>query len=310
MGATKLETSPKGTVFVIDDDEDMLALLNLKIKGMGFNVVTEKNSQAALKYLQENSTSIDLILIDLNMPNLNGIEFVQIMKKKAELKFIPAIMLTASENEDDIKKGISVGVFYFANKKMSKSLLEPIILSAYKESQRHKTISDEIKKHHTSFILMNEATFSIKTLDEGENLAYFLANCFPDPSTVASGLYELFTNSIEHGNLGIGFEKKASLIKNNTWKNYINERLKLPEYRNKSVYVHFLRQENGCYVRIRDEGKGFPWSDYLHLNPSRANSSHGRGIAHAFNICFDEMNYNDAGNEVIVFIDNDAEIDW
>ena len=62
-----------------------------------------KNGEEALILLEEDRTNLpDIILLDLNMPKINGIEFLKILKKESYLKHIPTIILTTSSNEKDL----------------------------------------------------------------------------------------------------------------------------------------------------------------------------------------------------------------
>ena len=71
-----------------------------------------KNGEEALILLEEDRTNLpDIILLDLNMPKINGNEFLKILKKESYLKHIPTIILTTSSNEKDLlecyREGIS-----------------------------------------------------------------------------------------------------------------------------------------------------------------------------------------------------------
>ena len=71
-----------------------------------------KNGEEALILLEEDRTNLpDIILLDLNMPKINGIEFLKILKKESYLKHIPTVILTTSSNEKDLlecyREGIS-----------------------------------------------------------------------------------------------------------------------------------------------------------------------------------------------------------
>jgi anti-sigma regulatory factor (Ser/Thr protein kinase) len=64
------------------------------------------------------------------------------------------------------------------------------------------------------------------------------------------------------------------------------------------VRVHFTKSASDCFLRIEDEGDGFNWREYLQVDTARATHNHGRGIAMANMISFDELRYNDRGNQV------------
>jgi hypothetical protein len=84
----------------------------------------------------------------------------------------------------------------------------------------------------------------------------------------------------------------------------------LPEHMGKNVEVLFRKKEEGFSIKIIDSGNGFEWKNYLHVDPSRALDSHGRGIAQANYISFDRLAYNDMGNEVTCFVNKEETLEW
>ncbi|PKH51535.1 response regulator [Tenacibaculum sp. Bg11-29] len=69
-----------------------------------------KNGEEALEVLEEKSSLPDLILLDLNMPKINGIEFLAILKNNDDLKHIPTVILTTSDNQKDLEECYRIGV--------------------------------------------------------------------------------------------------------------------------------------------------------------------------------------------------------
>jgi CheY-like chemotaxis protein len=74
-----------------------ISLLKLK-----HTIHEAKNGEEALVYLEDRANIPDIILLDLNMPKINGIEFLRIIKKDEDLKHIPTIILTTSSNQKDL----------------------------------------------------------------------------------------------------------------------------------------------------------------------------------------------------------------
>jgi len=68
------------------------------------------------------------------------------------------------------------------------------------------------------------------------------------------------------------------------------------------VYVRYERSEEKLRLLIRDEGKGFDPQPYMQLDPDRLTHNHGRGIAMANMVSFDEIEYRGGGNEVLCTI--------
>ena len=104
--------SMKPILLVEDDNADLLiikrALKELDIKN---ELITTNNGEEALEFLRaETSKKPCIILLDLNMPKMNGIEFLKIIKNDENLKEIPVIALTTSQNSDDISECFKLGI--------------------------------------------------------------------------------------------------------------------------------------------------------------------------------------------------------
>ena len=69
-----------------------------------------KNGEEGLKFLEDKSNIPDIILLDLNMPKINGIEFLRIIKADDNLKHIPTIILTTSSNQKDLLECYRTGM--------------------------------------------------------------------------------------------------------------------------------------------------------------------------------------------------------
>ena len=82
-----------------------ITLLNLNHK-----VIEAKNAEEALLLLQNSSIIPDIILLDLNMPKISGIEFLSVLKRCKKLSYIPTIILTTSNNQKDILECYRLGI--------------------------------------------------------------------------------------------------------------------------------------------------------------------------------------------------------
>jgi CheY-like chemotaxis protein len=69
-----------------------------------------KNGEDALKELRDSSKLPDIVLLDLNMPRMNGLEFLKILKEDEVLKYLPTIVLTTSQNQADLLEAYRIGI--------------------------------------------------------------------------------------------------------------------------------------------------------------------------------------------------------
>ena len=99
-------------IMLIEDDIIEIMKLNRAFSTLKLRhkIIEANNGEEALKLLLEKDNLPDLILLDLNMPRMNGIEFLSILKSDDNLKYIPTIILTTSSNNRDLLKCFEIGV--------------------------------------------------------------------------------------------------------------------------------------------------------------------------------------------------------
>ena len=99
------------TILLIEDDAIEILKFNrslIKLREV-HELIEAHNGENALDILAENS-QIDLILLDLNMPKMNGFEFLKQLRTDPNLKYIPTVVLTTSINISDLKQAYSIGI--------------------------------------------------------------------------------------------------------------------------------------------------------------------------------------------------------
>ncbi|HCQ12175.1 response regulator [Flavobacterium sp.] len=99
-------------ILLIEDDTIEVMKFNRVIKTLGMNhkIIEANNGEEALSILKDKEIIPDVIFLDLNMPKINGIEFLQILKADDYLKYIPAIILTTSNNHKDVLECYKIGI--------------------------------------------------------------------------------------------------------------------------------------------------------------------------------------------------------
>lgn len=111
------------SILICDDDEDDLYLVKSVFNDTKFSnqIVYLKNGVELLEHLQnhKNETSIGLILLDLNMPKMDGREALKMIKSNPEFRRIPVIILTTSNSPQDIYQCYELGANCFITKPSS-----------------------------------------------------------------------------------------------------------------------------------------------------------------------------------------------
>lgn len=286
------------TILVVDDDKTNLEIISEYLIDEDYQVLTAIDGKEALALLESKQEEINTILLDWMMPEMDGLELLRIIKERQEFQNIPVIMQTAKARSEDIVKGINAGAYYYLTKPFEENVLLSIVKAAITDFNLSRSLRERIRKEESISGLMDRGYFRFKTIREAENLAYWIANASPAPKATIVGLFELFINAIEHGNLGIGYAEKSLLMENGTWWNEIHQRLELPEHSGKYVEVTFEKKGEQIKIRIKDQGRGFDFKKYLEMDENRVFDNHGRGIIMAKMMSFDELHYLGCGNEV------------
>lgn len=99
-------------ILLIEDNliEIMKMKRTISFLKLDHTIEEAKNGEEALEILEDKSKLPDLILLDLNMPKISGIEFLNIIKNNEDLKHIPTVILTTSDNKKDLFECYKIGV--------------------------------------------------------------------------------------------------------------------------------------------------------------------------------------------------------
>jgi len=288
----------KFKILAVDDEEFNLDILTEYLEEAGFEVIGAEDGVIALQKLEQHP-DIDVIVLDRMMPNMGGIEVLKAVKQDSRFKDIPVIMQTAAASSDQVLEGIQCGAYYYLTKPYEDVMLISIVKAALHEVKNRRNIREEIHKHRRVLGLMEKSIFHFRTVDDAKNLAFFMANCFPDPEMAVYGLNELLLNAVEHGNLGITYGEKTQLVMDGKWRTEIDRRLELEENKAKLGYLEFEHSDSQLRIIITDQGTGFDWQKYITISPDRASDPHGRGIAMSCAMSFSTVEYQGCGNKVI-----------
>ena len=101
-------------IMVVDDDQDTVAILAHHLRREGFVPIEANSGAQCLKLVHENE--VDVILLDLMMPEMDGFEVVKALRDNAETAEIPIIMITARDDLDARAEGMRLGVSDFLAK--------------------------------------------------------------------------------------------------------------------------------------------------------------------------------------------------
>lgn len=109
-------------VMIVDDSKTVRNYHSAILKSMGIEVVEAENGMEALE--KSLDATIDLYLVDVNMPIMDGYTFIADLRKQEKYKTVPVIMITTQEKDEDIVNAYKVGANLFETKPIKPDILE------------------------------------------------------------------------------------------------------------------------------------------------------------------------------------------
>ena len=131
------------TILIIEDEPDISELIEYSLTQSGYNIIVSDNGEKGIEVTRKHSP--DLILLDLMLPGINGIDVCRILKNDKETSDVSIIMLTALGQEEDIIKGLETGADDYVTKPFSFPVLEARIQSVLRRVKK-----DNIKNENVS----------------------------------------------------------------------------------------------------------------------------------------------------------------
>ncbi len=113
-------------VLVVDDSALIHQMYKMALMRYKCSILLAKNGQAALDLLAQNPDT-DLVLLDINMPIMNGFEFLQKVKELGRYSQIPIIIQTTEGKEEDTKRGMDLGAAGYVTKPVQTGALHALI---------------------------------------------------------------------------------------------------------------------------------------------------------------------------------------
>jgi two-component system phosphate regulon response regulator PhoB len=140
-------------ILVVEDEQDILELLTYNLEKEGYDTFSALTGEEALQMVYD--INPDLILLDLMLPGVDGLEVCKQLKQDARTKEIPVLMVTAKGEDSDIITGLEIGADDYLAKPFSPKVLIARIRSVLRRNKNRR----EDKKHHT--ITIKDITIDI-----------------------------------------------------------------------------------------------------------------------------------------------------
>jgi DNA-binding response OmpR family regulator len=287
------------TVAVVDDEEEIRSVLHKKLSKTGLNVITLGGAEDLLDIIKKDKTAIDLVISDIKLPGIDGIELLRHIDKLENP--MPVLLITGHGNIEHAIQALRYGAYDFIRKPFD---LNEITSSVNRilRGKREEKLTDNLGQ----YILYEKRLFEIPSDSTACNvITYILTKDLTSAGfcnrttmgNVSLALKEAIDNAIIHGNLEISSE----IIENEGIKEFYDEvkkRRNFKKFSGRKVTVYYELVHDYVEYIIEDDGQGF---DYDLLpdprDPENFYKNSGRGLL-IIRTLMDEVDWNAKGNTI------------
>lgn len=141
---------PKERILVVDDEEDILELVRFNLAREGYDIVVAASGEKAIDIARKELPH--LIVLDLMLPGIDGLEVTRILKNNPETRGIPIVMLTAKGDEPDIVAGLELGADDYVPKPFSPRILLARVRAVLRRKHDEAPDASDVVKIHNLII--------------------------------------------------------------------------------------------------------------------------------------------------------------
>ncbi len=162
----------KQTILIVDDERDILDLLVFNARQEGYETIAVTNGEEAITTARK--LKPDLIILDLMLPGLDGLDVSRILNNDEATKDIPIIMLTAKGTEEDVVKGFDLGADDYVTKPFSPKVLFARVKNVLRRKVETKETNDKTNDEIINFreIEINTKKRTVKVNGKEVNLTF------------------------------------------------------------------------------------------------------------------------------------------
>lgn len=156
------------TILVVDDEEDILELVKFNLAREGFHIESTVTGEKALK--KAASLLPDLIILDLMLPGIDGLEVTRRLKGDDRTRAVPVIMLTAKGEEADIVTGLELGADDYVIKPFSPRILSARVKAVLRRYAQPAAETSEVIRVHE--LVLHPGRREVLAADQPVDLTY------------------------------------------------------------------------------------------------------------------------------------------
>jgi DNA-binding response OmpR family regulator len=285
------------TVLIVDDEDVIRFALQKKLTRIGYNVISLEKAEDVLYLMKSGDHKIDLIITDIKLRKMDGIELLRRIKSQDDP--IPVLIITGHGNVEDAVKALRFGASDFIRKPFDINEISSSVRTILRSKKEQKLVDNYLQ-----YVDYEKATYRVPVDPSIINaISYKLTkNLAPSglcnkttAENITLALVEALSNAMFHGSLEISSDvKNSGGIK--SFNEEIEKRKKDTHYENRKIIIKYELTRDFVEYSIEDDGPGF---NYRALpdprDPENFFKSSGRGLL-IIRIHMDEVDWNENGN--------------
>ena len=286
------------SILVVDDEEVIRYTLQKKLSRMGYNVISMEKAEDAL-YLLKNGELVDLIITDIKLRKMDGIELLRRINGLDEP--IPVLIITGHGNVEDAIKALRYGASDFIRKPFDIHDIASSVRTILKRRYEKQIVAGFAR-----FIENDQRMLKIPVDSTLINpISYYLTKDLvpvglcnnTTAENISLSLQETLNNAMFHGNLEVSSEVREQFgLKG--YHELIEERKEDPDYNSRIVTIRYSLNRDFVEYLIEDEGPGFDFGNLPDpRDPENFFKNSGRGLL-IIRIHMDEVEWNEKGNVI------------
>lgn len=297
-------------ILVVDDSEvDRRIVGGLLEKNSAYRVQFAKNGREAISFLKK--TPPDLVVTDLQMPERDGLELVRAIR--LHYAHIPVVLMTAHGSDALAVQALEEGAAgYVAKSQLGDRLVETVdeLFSIARADHTYERLIGCLRRTVFQFSLDTDPALHEPLVDLVQQLVSGMGLCDANGRyRIGVALKAALANALFRGNLEIS-SAELDCAHDGTLEGpaqeLVESRRRQAPYQNRRIQVDVELNEPGTRLVVRDDGPGFAWSAWLNQPPAESlESGSGRGLV-LIRAFVDELQFNESGNEIRMFVARQA----
>jgi DNA-binding NtrC family response regulator len=151
---------PKKCILIVDDEPNVRLVLTTALGSVGYQVIEAEDGERALAHLEHRGMDVDLVLLDLQMPRMDGMELLSRLRAKGNI--VPVVILTAHGSIPEAVAAMKLGAIDFLTKPLTPDALR-------------RVVAEVIERHEATPPALRPAEGTPKPTDRSKQLAFDLA---------------------------------------------------------------------------------------------------------------------------------------